>query len=79
MLKKVHKWRGMKHFQYQALRCVLKQEGDTMKNLMLKYREVRVQVLRNKNLSIQYTYQAGEDMSNTMFMGTNSLSRKRSQ
>ena len=34
---------------------------------------------RDKNINIQYTSQGGEDVNNTMFMGTNNLARKRSQ
>ena len=52
MLKKVQKRRGMELFQYQALRDVLKQDGDKMKNFIVKYREVRVQVSRDKIISI---------------------------
>ena len=48
ILKKDQKRRGMEHFQYQALRDVLKKEGNTMKEFVAKYREVRVQVSRQK-------------------------------
>ena len=76
MLKKVQKRRGMEHFQYQALRDVLKQEGERMKEFVAKYREVRVKVSRGKNISIQdSSAQGGEDVNITMFMGTICLAR----
>ena len=34
---------------------------------------------RDKNISIQYASQGGEEVSITMFMGTNSLARKKSK
>ena len=79
MLKKVQKRRGMDHFQYQALLDALKKEGDVMKEFVDKYKEVRLQVSRDKNISIQYASKSGEDVNNTLFMETNSLTRKRSQ
>ena len=42
----------MEHFQYQTLRDVLKEEDDRMKEFRAKYREVRVQTSRDKNVSI---------------------------
>ena len=68
----------MEHFQHQTLRDALK-KGDVMKEFVDKYKEVRIQVSRDKNLSIQYASQGGEDVNNTMFIGTNSLARNRSQ
>ena len=50
MLKKVQKRRGMEHFQYQALRDVLKQDGYKMKNFMANYRELKVQVSLASNM-----------------------------
>ena len=79
MLKKVQKRRGMEYLQYQDLRDALKKEGDTMKEFVDKYKEVRFQVLREKNISIQYTSKGGEDVNYTMFMGSYSLARKKSQ
>ena len=43
MLKKVQKRKGMEQFQYQALRDVLKVEGDRLKEFEQKYIEVKVQ------------------------------------
>ena len=79
MLKKVQKRRGMELFQYQALRDVLKQDGDKMKNFVAKFTEVKDQVSRDKNISIQYTSQGEDDVNNIMFISTNSLARKRCQ
>ena len=63
MLKKVQKRKGMEHFQYQALRDVLKEEGEKMKEFVTKYREVIVHVSRYKNINIQYSSaQGGEDV-----------------
>ena len=67
-------------FSIPSIKKFLKKEGDRIKEFVTKYREVRVQVSRDKNISIQYSSAQGEeDVSNTMFMGTDSLSRKRSQ
>ena len=43
MLKKVQKRKGIEQFQYQALRDVLKVEGDRLKEFEQKYIEVKVQ------------------------------------
>ena len=51
-----------------------------MKEFVAKYREVRVQVSRDKNISIQdSSAQGGKDVINIMFMDTSSLARKRCQ
>ena len=55
-------------------------EGYIMKEFVAKYREVKVQNLREKNMIIQYRSAQGEEGEcNTMFMGTDSLSRRRSE
>ena len=74
MLKKVEKRRGMEHFQYQTLRYVLKVEGDRMKEFVAKYREVKVKTSRQKVINIQLNQRSH----NTMFKGTESLSRRKS-
>ena len=55
MLKKVQKRRGIEDFQSQTLRDVLKMERDRMKEFVAKYREVKVQTSREKNVSINYS------------------------
>ena len=80
MLNKVQKRKGMEQFQYQALRDVLKVEGDRLKEFEQKYIEVKVQTSRYKTISTQYSTESHtEDTHNTMFMGTECLSRRRSQ
>ena len=80
-LKKLQRRKGMQHFQYQTLRDVLKEEDDRMKEFRAKYREVRVQTSRDKNVSIQYSSAQGEEgVSSSIYTGTNSFSsRRRSQ
>ena len=80
-LKKLQRRKGMQHFQYQTLRDVLKEEDDRMKEFRDKYREVRVQTSRDKNVSIQYSSAQGEEgVSSSIYTGTNSFSsRRRSQ
>ena len=80
MLLKVQKRKGMEHFQYQALRDVLKEEGERMKDFVAKYWEVKVQTSREKSLNTQYcSAQGAEGAYDTMFIGTYSLQRRRIQ
>ena len=69
----------MVHFQYQTLRYVLKKEGDRIKEFVTKYWEVKVQTSRKKVANTQYsTAQHNTTYHNTVFMGSESLSRRRS-
>ena len=77
MLKKAHKRGGMNDFQYQALRDVLKVEGDRMKEFFTIYKEVRDQTSRQKVVTTPYsTGQSTEDSHSTMFMDTECFSRR---
>ena len=50
-----------------------------MTEFVFKYREVRVQNLGDKNISIQYSSAQGqEDVKNMISIGTDSLSRRES-
>ena len=70
----------MEHFQYQTLTDILKMEGDRMKEVVEKYREVKVQTSREKTINTQYNDAQGvDDECNTMFMGTDSISWRRYQ
>ena len=69
--------RGMENFQYQALRDVLKVESKRLKEFLKKYREVKVKTYLQKIIKIQYrTAQNTEREHNTIFMGTESLSKR---
>ena len=51
-----------------------------MKEFEKKYREVEVQILREKYVNTHYNEAQGvEDECNTMFMGTDSMSQRRYQ
>ena len=64
----------MEHFQYQALRDVLKVEGDRMKEFEEKYREVKVQTSREKAVNAHYNEAQGvEEECSTIFIVTDSM------
>ena len=64
MLHEAQKRKGMEQFQYQALPDVFKTEGDRMKEFVTKYHEVKVKTARKK-------------VTETLYMGSESLSRQR--
>ena len=53
MLKKVKKREGMNDFQCQALRDILKFEGDRTKEFIKKYKEGRVRTSKGKVVNAQ--------------------------
>ena len=59
---------------------MLQIEGDRLKEFEQRYREVKVKTSRHKTISTQYsTEQSTEASNNTIFLGTEILSRRRSQ
>ena len=69
----------MEQFQYQTLRDILNVEGDRLKEFAEKYRKVKVQTSRKKIVNTKYATSQEPGVMNTMFMGIESPSRRRSQ
>ena len=72
MLKKSQKRKGMCDFQNYSFRDVLKVEGDTTKEFIEKYKDVRLRTSRGKVVNIQYSM-------SMMYVVKECLSRRRSQ
>ena len=79
MLKKAQKRKGMNDFKYHALRDVLKVKGDKTKEFGEKYNEVRMQNSRGKVNNAQFSTVEEKSQHDTMYMGMESMARKRSQ